>query len=66
MKNESADRDRNLFPTIEVKKPKPETIAAMWEARAMSTARFGSAKEVFDDLDQQAGKGKARASANKG
>jgi DNA-damage-inducible protein J len=51
---------------FEVRKPTPETVAAMMEARAMSAARFGSEKELFDGLDKQAGKGKARASAKKG
>ncbi len=50
---------------FEVKKPSPATVAAMMEARAMSAVRFESAKELFDGLDQQTGKGKARASAKK-
>jgi DNA-damage-inducible protein J len=51
---------------FEVKKPSPATVAAMMEARAMSTARFDSAKELFDGLEQQVGNGEARASAKKG
>jgi DNA-damage-inducible protein J len=51
---------------FEVKKPSPATVAAMMEARAMSAARFDSAKELFDGLEQQVGKGEARASAKKG
>jgi DNA-damage-inducible protein J len=50
---------------FEVKKPTPETVAAMTEARAMSAVRFDSAKELFDGLDQQTGKGKARAAVKK-
>lgn len=46
-------------------KPAPETVAAMLEAREMSAARYGSAKELFDGLDKKAGKGKAGASAKK-
>ena len=50
---------------FEVRKPTARTIAAMAEARAMTSARYGSAKELFDALDKKAGKGKARASAKK-
>jgi len=50
---------------FEVKKPTPKTIAAMKEARQMAAARYGSAKELFDDLDKKTGKGQARASAKK-
>lgn len=45
--------------------PAPETVAAMLEAREMSAARYGSAKELFEGLDRKAGKGKAGASAKK-
>ena len=31
---------------FEVKKPTPETVAAMMEARAMTAVRFGSSKEL--------------------
>ena len=51
---------------FEVKKPTPETVAAMMEARAMTEARYGSAKELFDGLDQQASKAKTRSPAKKG
>lgn len=33
--------------------PNAETIAAMQEATAMTRARFGSADELFQALDQQ-------------
>lgn len=46
---------------FEIRKPTPETVAAMIEAREMTTARYGSAKELFDALDEKAGKRKARA-----
>ena len=49
---------------FEVRKPTPETVAAMIEAREMA-ARYGSAEEIFDALDKKTGKGKARASAKK-
>lgn len=50
---------------FEVRKPTPETTAAMTEARNMSAARYGSAKELFDALDKKTGKGQTRASAKK-
>ena len=50
---------------FEVRQPTAKTIAAMAEARSMTSARYGSAKELFDALDKKAGKGKARASAKK-
>lgn len=50
---------------FEVRKPTPETIAAMTEAREMTAARYGSKEELFDALDKKTGKGKARASAKK-
>jgi DNA-damage-inducible protein J len=50
---------------FEVRKPSPETVAAMVEARAMAAARYGSAKELFDALDKKSGKVKVRASAKK-
>jgi len=49
---------------FEVRKPTPETVAAMIEAREMA-ARYGSAEEIFDALDKKTGKGKTRASAKK-
>jgi DNA-damage-inducible protein J len=49
----------------EVRKPSPETVAAMVEARAMAAARYGSAKELFDALDKKSGKVKVRTSAKK-
>jgi predicted Zn-dependent protease len=42
----------------EVRKPSPETVAAMVEARAMAAARYGSAKELFDALDKNPAKSK--------
>ncbi|WP_422622237.1 type II toxin-antitoxin system RelB/DinJ family antitoxin [Rhodoferax ferrireducens] len=50
---------------FEIRKPTPETVAAMIEAREMTAARYGSAKELFDALDKKTSKGKARASAKK-
>ncbi len=50
---------------FQVRKPTPKTIAAMAETREMTSARYGSAKELFDALDKKAGKGKTRASAKK-
>ncbi|NDP38996.1 MAG: type II toxin-antitoxin system RelB/DinJ family antitoxin [Rhodoferax sp.] len=49
---------------FEVRKPTPETVAAMIEAREMA-ARYGSAEEIFDALDKKTGKGKTRTSAKK-
>lgn len=37
---------------FEVKKPTPETVAAMMEARAMTAVRFGSPKELFESLEK--------------
>jgi len=40
---------------FEVRKPNPETVAAMLEARAMAKAReapFGTAKDLFHALDK--------------
>ena len=50
---------------FEVRKPTAKTIAAMAETRAMTSARYDSAKELFDALDKKAGKRKARATAKK-
>jgi DNA-damage-inducible protein J len=50
---------------FEVRKPAPETVAAMIEAREMAAARYSSGKALFDDLDKKTCKGKARASAKK-
>ena len=36
--------------------PNTETRAAMQEARAMTHARFATDRELFADLDQNAGK----------
>lgn len=49
---------------FEVRKPTPETVAAMAEARAMA-ARYGSAKELFDGLDKSLRKRKTRTTAKK-
>lgn len=45
--------------------PAPKTVTAMLEAREMSAARHGSAKELFDDLAKKTGKNKVRASTKK-
>ncbi len=50
---------------FEIRKPTPETVAAMMEAREMTTARYGSAKELFDALDEKTGNRKARATTTK-
>jgi DNA-damage-inducible protein J len=44
---------------FEVRTPNAVTVAAMKEARAIGQARFGSAQEIFDDLEK-AGAGKTR------
>lgn len=49
---------------FDVRKPTPETVAAMIEAREMA-AHYGSAEEIFDALDKKTGKGKTHASAKK-
>ncbi|MEO5796763.1 MAG: type II toxin-antitoxin system RelB/DinJ family antitoxin [Rhodoferax sp.] len=50
---------------FEIRKPTPETVAAMLEAREISAARFASAKEIFDGLDSKTGKSKTRSTAKK-
>lgn len=45
---------------FEVKAPNAETIAAMEKARSMARARFGSAKELLNDLEGKTRKRKAR------
>ena len=47
-----------------VKTPNATTIAAMKEARSMRRTKFGSAQELFDDLEKD-GAAKARKSAKK-
>ena len=47
-----------------VKTPNATTIAAMKEARSMKRPKFGSAQELFDDLEK-AGAAKTRKSAKK-
>lgn len=47
-----------------VKTPNATTIAAMKEARSAKRAKFGSAQELFDDLEK-AGTAKARKPAKK-
>ena len=47
------------------KQPTPETIAAMMEARAMTTARHATAEELFDALDKKACEDKTSVSAKK-
>jgi DNA-damage-inducible protein J len=49
---------------FEVKAPNAKTIAAMQEARSIGKAKFGSAKELFDDLEK-AGSEKTHKSAKK-
>ncbi len=36
--------------------PNPVTLAAMEEARAMSTAKFDTAQDMFDALDKEVGR----------
>jgi DNA-damage-inducible protein J len=45
---------------FEVKVPNAETRAAMEEARSITRARFGSGKELIDDLEKKARPRKAR------
>lgn len=47
-----------------VKTPNATTVAAMKEARSVRRAKFGSAREFFDDLEK-AGAAKARKPAKK-
>jgi DNA-damage-inducible protein J len=47
-----------------VKTPNATTVAAMKEARSMKQAKFGSAQELFDDLEK-AGAAKAHKPAKK-
>lgn len=47
------------------KQPNAETIAAMLEARAMTTARYQAAQELFDALDKKTSKDKAHTSTKK-
>lgn len=49
---------------FEVKTPNAMTIAAMREARSIGNAKFGSARELFDDLEKAASP-KARKSTKK-
>lgn len=49
--------------SLDVRKPTPETVAAMTEARAMTKARYGTAAKLFDALDKQVGKVKTRSAA---
>ncbi len=49
---------------FEVKTPNAMTIAAMREARSIGNAKFGSAQELFDDLEKAAAP-KTRKSAKK-
>ena len=50
---------------FEVRKPNAKTVAAMIEARQMTTVRFGSAKDLFDALEREAGAGKTRRTTKK-
>lgn len=49
---------------FEVRTPNAVTAAAMKEARSIGRANFGSAQELFDDLEK-AGAAKARKSTKK-
>ena len=49
---------------FEVRTPNAVTVAAMKEARTIGQARFGSAQEIFDDLEK-AGAGKTRKATKK-
>jgi DNA-damage-inducible protein J len=50
---------------FDLRKPSAKTIEAMIEARGMAQARFGSAKDLFDAIEKNPGKGKARHIAEK-
>ena len=50
---------------FEVKQPNAATLRAMKEVRAMRTARFGSAKELFDELEAKSRRKGRRASPKK-
>lgn len=45
---------------FELRQPTPKTAAAMVEAREIVKVRFGSAKELFDDLENKTSEGKER------
>jgi DNA-damage-inducible protein J len=49
---------------FEVKAPNEETLAAMQEARSIKNAKFGSAKDLFDDLEKNSA-AKTRKAAKK-
>ena len=49
---------------FEVKAPNAVTTAAMQEARSIKKAKFGSAKDLFDDLEKNSA-GKTRKAAKK-
>ena len=49
---------------FEVRTPNAVTVAAMKEARSIGRAKFGSAQDLFDDLEE-AGAAKARKPAKK-
>ena len=48
---------------FEVKTPNAVTIAAMEEARSIRRASFGSAKELFDDLEKNTTKKTRKSTA---
>ena len=50
---------------FELRQPTPKTAAAMIEARKIVKARFGSAKDLFDGLENKTRKNKARPAAKK-
>lgn len=49
---------------FEVKAPNDETLTAMQEARSIKKAKFGSAKDLIDDLEKNSAT-KARKAAKK-
>lgn len=50
---------------FEVRVPTAETLAAMEEARQITKARFGSAKDLIGELERTTRQGKARRTAAK-
>ncbi len=51
---------------FELRQPTPKTVTAMIEAREIDKVRFGSAKELFDELENKTSEGKKRQAAKKG
>ena len=48
-----------------LRRPTPETAAAVAEARTIKRGRFGSVQELIDDLDAQVGHGKKSGASPK-